>query len=81
MREDGSYRVDMEKMRAAVESLSRRILVLQGDGDYAGATKLMKEKGQLGLTLKADLERLSQAGIPVAVVFQQGKAVLGLPLK
>lgn len=34
--------------------------------------------GTMGQTLRADLKRLSQAGIAVDIVFQQGPSVLGL---
>ncbi len=74
----GTYRVNLEKMKKAVDALSEKILVLQGDGDYAGVTKLMDEMGRVGPALQADLDRLSKAGIPVDVVFEQGLSVLGL---
>ena len=69
---DGGYRVDFVKMRAASDSLSRRILILQGDGDYAGVGALNAELGTIGPTLKADLARLSARQIPVDVLFDQG---------
>jgi hypothetical protein len=74
----GRYKVDMPKMRKAVESLSTKILTLQGDGDYAGVQKLSAEKGVIGPQLQADLDRLQARNIPVDVVFNQGKTVLGL---
>ena len=43
--EDGMYRVNMEKMGAAVEALSELILTLQGDGDYDGVEKLVETMG------------------------------------
>jgi hypothetical protein len=70
---DGKYRVDFAKMRAAGDSLSRRILVLQGDGDYAGVGALNAELGTIGPTLKADLDRLGAKQIPVDVLFDQGR--------
>ena len=76
---NGKYRIDMAKMREAMNGLSETILKIQGDGDYAAATKLMETTGQMGLSLKADLDRLQQAGIPVDIVFAQGEEVLGLP--
>lgn len=76
--ETGTYRVDFEKMQQAIEDLSRLILTLQGDGDYAGVDKLVKEKGVISEQLQADLERLSEANIPVDIVFEQGRDVLGL---
>jgi hypothetical protein len=75
---NGHYRVDMPKMRQAVDELSAVLLKLQGDGDYAGVEKLVKELGVIRPQLQADLDRLSQRSIPVDVTFKQGVAVLGL---
>ena len=72
----GAYRVNRDKMQAAVTDLSRTILTLQGDGDHAGVQKLMADMGNVGPALQADLDRLATAGIPVDVVFEQGMAVL-----
>jgi len=74
----GHYRVDMAKMRRAVDELSGVLLKLQGDGDYAGVAQLTTELGVVRPQLQADLDRLSSRAIPVDVVFTQGKAVLGL---
>jgi len=74
----GLYRVDMAKMRRAVDDLSGVLLKLQGDGDYAGVAQFTKELGVIRPQLQADLERLSNRAIPVDVVFTQGKTVLGL---
>jgi hypothetical protein len=74
----GRYRVDMAKTRVAMDELSALILRLQGDGDYAGVKKLGDELGVIRPDLAADLQRLSARDIPVDVVFNQGKAVLGL---
>jgi len=74
----GHYRVDMPKMRRAVDELSGVLLKLQGDGDYAGVEKLTQELGVIRPQLQADLDRLSSRAIPVDVVFTQGKAVLAL---
>ena len=73
---DGRYSVNMDKMKAAMTSLSQEILKLQGDGDYAGVKKLMADQGNVGPELQADLDRLDSAGIPVDVVFEQGMSVL-----
>ena len=74
----GRYRVDMAKMRRAMDELSALILKLQGDGDYAGVGKLTRELGAIGPQLESDLARLVARSIPVDVVFEQGKSVLGL---
>ncbi|MFC0446389.1 Zn-dependent hydrolase [Pseudidiomarina halophila] len=76
--EDGLYAVNMDATRAAMTSLSEKILTLQGDGDYQGVGQLFDEMGNVGSTLQADLDRLSAANIPVDITFKQGKEVLGL---
>jgi hypothetical protein len=76
--ERGTYRVDFERMRDAMNSLSGLLLTLQGDGDYEGASALTNEKGIIGAQLQSDLDKLTEADIPVDIIFQQGVAELGL---
>ena len=74
----GTYRVDFEKMKAAMLGLAEHILVIQGDGDYAAAQKELDEKGFIREALQNDLDRIGEAGIPRDIVFEQGPEVLGL---
>lgn len=76
--EDGTYKVNYEKMQGAMEELSGLILTLQGNGDYDGVAKLVAEKGIITNDLQLDLNKLSKASIPVDVIFEQGVEVLGL---
>lgn len=76
--DDGTYKVNFDKMKTAVDSLSALILTLQGNGDYEGVAALVKEKGKIGSQLQKDLNRLKKANIPVDIVFDQGTEVLGL---
>jgi hypothetical protein len=63
-------------MRTAVDSLAARILRFQGDGDYAGVSRFMAERGKIPPMLQQDLTRLGSRGIPVDIVFEQGTEVL-----
>lgn len=76
--ETGRYRVDFEKMEMAMTDLSRLLLTLQGDGDYEGAVKLTASLGVIKPQLKRDLDRLTEANIPVDITFRQGVAELGI---
>ena len=76
--ESGTYRVDVARMRQAMNELSERILTLQGNGDYEGVAAFVEQYGNIGPELQADLDRVNASGIPVDVVFEQGKPVLGL---
>lgn len=75
---DGRYRVDLEKMRAAMNSLSAKLLTVQGDGDYAEAKRMTDTLGVTKPELAADLARLKDAKIPIDIRFEQGLDVLGL---
>jgi hypothetical protein len=74
----GLYRINIDKMTDAINSLSKLILTLQGNGDYQGVDDLVTSKGIISSTLAIDLARLETANIPVDIVFKQGKQVLGL---
>ncbi len=74
----GTYRVNFDKMTEAMNDLAREILIIQGNGDYEAARKLVEEKGVIGEQLQADLNRIAEAGIPRDIRFRQGKEVVGL---
>ncbi len=74
----GTYRIDFDKMKEAMNSLAKDILVIQGNGDYEAAKKLVEEMGFIREELQKDLDQISKAGIPKDIRFIQGKEVLGL---
>jgi len=74
----GRYRVEFDKMQAAMNALSAKLLTVQGDGDYATAKQMTDTMGVVSPELAADLKRLDAAHIPVDVRFEQGLDVLGL---
>ncbi|MGB3607924.1 dipeptidyl-peptidase 3 family protein [Psychroserpens sp.] len=76
--EDGTYKVNFDKMESAMRDLSSLILTLQGDGNYEGVSQLVLEKGLISPELQSDLDRLSAASIPVDVIFEQGTKALDL---
>jgi hypothetical protein len=75
---DGTFKVDMDKMKQAVNEWSAFILSVEGEGDYEKAVNYMKENGNVRPDLQAGIDKLKTANIPKDVVFDQGKAVLGL---
>jgi hypothetical protein len=74
----GTYKVNFDNFQKAMDTLSEKILTLQGDGDYDGVANLVADKGIIKTQLQADLDRLSAKGIPVDIIFEQGVKVLGL---
>ncbi len=76
--EDGTYKVNFEEMKAAVASLLEKILVIQGDCDYAEAQHWVETDGIMTDQLRQDLDKVNATGLPIDIVFKQGKDVLGL---
>ena len=76
--ENGTYKVNFEEMKAAVVSLLEKILMVQGNGDYESAKAWIEADGIMTENLRRDLDMVNAAGIPVDIVFLQGKDVLGL---
>jgi hypothetical protein len=76
--ENGFYRVVPDRFSDAVDALSREILMMQGNGDYLKAGRMLEELGVIGEQLQSDLDRIDEVGIPVDVKFLQGKEVLGI---
>ncbi|MCB2194514.1 MAG: Zn-dependent hydrolase [Bacteroidetes bacterium] len=71
-KKSGRYSIDFDKMKEAMLKLAEEILVIQGDGNYEAAKKLVDEKGFIRDELLNDLYRLQKERIPKDIVFIQG---------
>jgi len=73
-----TYRVNVSEFEQAVQDLSRDLLMLQGDGDYDQVAAFVAKEGNVSAQLQSDLNRLDAISIPVDIVYDQGREVLGL---
>ncbi len=71
----GRYTVDRAAFEQAVDSLSNRLLTLQGDGDYEATGEFLQRYGVMPASLAEDLARASDSGIPVDIRLIQGPEV------
>ena len=62
---DGTFSVDVEKMKSAVRDLDHDLLTLEAEGDYAGARKMLDDLGVMRPDLSKALSRLE--GIPTDI--------------
>lgn len=69
---EGKYLIHFENMKKAVKDLGAEILVLQGNGDYAGAARMIEKYGIIDAGLQKALDSLKSRNIPVDVSFRQG---------
>ncbi|MDP4267119.1 MAG: Zn-dependent hydrolase, partial [Bacteroidota bacterium] len=70
---DGTYKINFDKMKVAINELSKLIIELEGNGDYAGSAKLTKDSGVIKPQLQKDLDKLKNANIPIDIIFEQGQ--------
>ncbi|MCR4965169.1 MAG: Zn-dependent hydrolase [Bacteroidales bacterium] len=75
---NGTYHIDYDKAREAVDSWIAIILKTQAEGDFEFASQFSKKNGKVGSNLQKDLDRINKAGIPRDIRFNQGLDVLGL---
>lgn len=74
----GTYKIDFEKMKTAMNELTEKILIIQGDGNFEEAKAWVEKDGIITESLQKDLDRINMAGIPRDIRFKQGKKILGL---
>ncbi len=75
--ETETYSVNIDNMIAAVEETLEKLLIIQGDGDYAKARGIVNQYGSMPESLQHDIDHINSADIPVDVVFRQGVEYLG----
>ena len=62
---NGTFSVDIAKMKDAVSELDHDLLTIEAQGDYAGANKMMDELGVVRPALRKALDKLQ--GIPTDI--------------
>jgi len=62
---DGTFDVDLSKIKGAVQDLDHDLLTLEAEGNYAGAKEMLENLGGLRPMLKRAFEKLS--GLPTDI--------------
>jgi hypothetical protein len=66
---DKHYKVDIAKMRSAIESLSNELLMIEATGDFDRATKLVEKYGVTNEEINRVIEGLKDIPTDIAPVF------------
>jgi hypothetical protein len=74
---DGTFSVDLNKMKDAVAGLDHELLTLEATGDYAGTKKLMSEMMVLRPEVQKALERLKNVPTDIEPVFVTADKLAG----
>jgi hypothetical protein len=72
---DGTFSVEVAKMKDAVRELDHELLTLEATGDYAGAKKWMDQLGSVRPEVQHALARLKSVPTDIAPVY----AILNVP--
>jgi hypothetical protein len=65
VREDGTFSVDPEKMKAAVARLAGELMTIQAEGNYEAAKKLVEEGAVITPDLRKALDRLEDLPVDI----------------
>jgi len=76
---DGTFSVDISKMKDAVAGLDRELLTLEATGDYDGTKKLMSEMMVLRPEVQKALERLKGVPTDIEPVFVTADKLAAAP--
>ena len=74
---DGTFSVDLSKIKDAVAGLDHDLLTLEATGDYAGTKKLMSEMMLLRPEVQKALERLKSVPTDIEPVFVTAESLTG----
>jgi len=68
VRPDGTFAIDFSKVKDAVRSLAHDLLMVEANGDYAGAKKML-EMAVLRPQYQKALDRLSAVPVDIRPIF------------
>ena len=66
---DGTFAVDMEKIKQAVRDLDHDLLTLEAEGDYAGPKKMLDDLGVIRPGMKKAFDRLEEIPTDIEPIF------------
>ena len=66
---DGTFAVDLKKIKQAVTDLDHVLLTIEAEGDYAGAKKLLDEMGVVRPNLKKVLDGMQDIPTDIEPIF------------
>lgn len=75
---NGTYHINYDKARKAMEGWIALILKTQAEGNFEFASQYSKDYGKITPELQNDLDRINKSGIPRDIRFNQGLDVLGI---
>ena len=68
-RSDGTFSVDMTKIKSAITDLDHDLLTIEAEGNYAGAKKMLDELGVIRPALRKGLDSLQSIPTDIEPIF------------
>lgn len=75
--EDGTFKVDLARIKDAVASLDHDFLTLEATGDYAGAKKMLEQSSVIRPVVQRALDRLRSVPTDIEPIFVTAEALTG----
>ena len=77
VRPDGTFAVDVPRMKTAVRDLTRDLLTMEATGDYAGAKQMLDTLGKVRPEFQKALDGLKDIPTDIEPVFVTAKELVG----
>ncbi len=72
---DGTFAVDMGKIKQAVRDLDRELLMIEATGDYGGAKKMLERLSVIRPEVQAAIDKLKDVPTDITPVFVTAEAI------
>ncbi len=76
VRDDGTFAINRDRLKAGIEGLTREIMTIQAEGDYAKAKALGDRLGVVRAPVKAALDKLVNVPVDIEPRFTTAERLL-----
>ena len=71
--ESEKFRVDGDKIRGAIKELAKKLLILEGDGDYGKVKEFLQKYGKIDTIVENTVEKLKDIPTDIEPIFTYDK--------
>lgn len=67
--DSGQFKLNMDKIKGAIEELAQKLLIIEGDGNYDNAAAFLMEYSKVDPVLEKTIERLEDIPVDIKPIF------------
>lgn len=67
--DSGQFKLNMDKLKGAIEELAQKLLIIEGDGNYDNTAAFLSEYGRVDPILEKTIEKLEDIPVDIKPIF------------